>query len=522
MANDPLGQSPIVDPNLPDPLDPTTPLDDTDALDQQPNQTPLDTLNDILDKGQDAKNTFDDVKDLKEKVQKWRGKGSQGGAEGAEALGESAAAGGAEGAAAGEAAASTAVKGGAEQALKKEAVAAGRSGWLNATKGKIAEGQAKIAARQAARTAEKQVAKQAGKQLGKAAAKYGAKAAARWAAEAASGLADAGLSWILLAADVLLTAGYAILKKYGKYIAAGAAVFIALPGLIFAFYFGSIGATLTAGSPAEKAQTVVALALGADPSSSREVIIKAADVMKNRLTDIIKLLPGGAPAVAIAQGVQAKLLELTKVADQPEQRKVLMADINADLKKISDAHPDVLFNSGSCADLKPYIDSGKFKDTRPGRMKDMQTIWKGVLNRGNHREVTKDEEGPIPANPRLCNVLKFILNNGFTLESATLTYGHRQYSQPKKGIESQHYYGEAVDLAQINGVYGGSKWQEETRKLQQLLSDHAKELHIYELWGPHAISIDNCSKTTRRIGGHDDHIHIGIANTSKDQSGACK
>ncbi len=518
MANDP-----VTNPDLDSQLGPSVTPDETDILDQQPDQTPIDSLNDILDSGQNAKDTFDDVKDLKEKVQKWRGKGAEKAVEGAETAGETAVTGGAEGAAVGteaatatEAAAGTAAKSGAKQALKNETVAAGRSGWLNATKGKIAEGQAKVAARQAARTAERQAVKQAGK----AAAKYGAKAAARWAAEAASGLADAGLSWILLAADVLLTAAYALIKKYGKYIAAGAAVFIALPGLIFAFYFGSIGATLTAGTPAEKAQTIVALALGADPSSGREIIIKAADLMKERLTGIIKLLPGGAPAIAIADGIQAKLLELTKIADQPEQRKILMADINADLKKISDAHPDVLFSSGTCADLKPYIDTGKFKDTRPGRMKDMQTIWKGVLNRGNHREITKDEEGPIPANPRLCSVIKFILDNGFTLESATITYGHRQYSQPKRNIESQHYYGEAIDLAVINGVYGGKKWQEETRKLQQLLSENAKSLYLYELWGPHAISIDNCSPTTRRIGGHDDHIHIGIANASK--SGACK
>jgi hypothetical protein len=506
MANEPL--DPTINPS-PD-LEP-----EQNPVDQQSsqNQTPIDTLNDILDMGDDAQDTFNQVKDLSKKAKEWTGKGAKTAETGVEGAAEA----GAEAAVATEAAEGATLAAGktAGKNAAKGTIERGAEARLRWARTKIAEGRAKVAARQATRRAERVAAKQAGKQIGKAAAKYGAKAASRWAIEAASGLADAGISWLLLAADVILTAAWAVIKKYGKYIAAFAAVMIALPGLIFFFAFASIGATLTAGTPAEKAQTVVALALGADPTSTREVIITAANTMKDRLTGIIRLLPGGDAAVTIAQGVQAKLTELVKVADQPEQRRVLMAEINTDLQKISAAHPDVLYGSGSCAELKPYIDSGKFKEDRPGRKKDMQTIWKGILNRGNHGTVPKSEEGPIPANPRLCTVIKFILDNGFTLGSATITYGHRKYSQPARKIISQHYVGEAIDLALVNGVAGGAKWQEETRRLQQLLQDNAKALHLYELWGPQAISIDNCSKTTRRISGHDDHIHLGIANDEK-------
>lgn len=486
MANEPL---PTPD-QIPDP-DLTPQPDSLDQQPIQPSQTPLDSLNDVLDMGEDIRDTVEQVKDVAQKAKELTGKGAK--------------------------VAEKGVEEGAEKALENEAVAQGRSGWLNGAKKKVAEGRAKVAARQAARKAEKAAAKQAGKQVGKAAAKYGAKAAARWAAEAASGLADAGLSWLLLAADVLLTAAYALVKKYGKYIVVFGAVMLALPGIIFLFYFGAIGATLTAGSPVEKAQTVVALALGADPNSTREVIITAANTMKERLTGIIKLMPNGAAAVVIAEGVQTKLAELIKVADQPEKRKALMAEINTDLKKISDAHPDLIYSKGNCADLQKYLDSGQLSEYRPDRRgKDLKTIVNGFVTRGGTTRMPKEEVGQrVPVNPRLCNVMIFLMDNGFKIGSVTMAWGHKKYvGDGSKRIVSQHYVGEGIDLALINGSGSpnSSKWQADTKRMQTLLQQNAKQLQIYQLIGPHQVGLRHCAITTYTDSDHRDHVHIGVAN----------
>ncbi len=312
MANDTSG------PGAPGSLDdllnqPSTeplsqPADDPSQNDQSqavaPDQTPIDTLNDALDMGEDIKDTVDQVKDLKNNI---TGKGAKGAEEAVEK--------GAEGAA------KSGVKEGAGQATRKELSSAGRSSWLQATKSKIAEGQAKIAARQTARQAEKAALKQGGKQLGKAAAKYGAKAAARWAAEAASGLADAGLSWILLAADVLLTAAYALLKKYGKYIFVFAAVLIAIPGLIFFFIFASIGATLLPNSAADKNELQLTRAFAGDVFETRQVTLRLVDSEIARygiIKDNLKSFSEGAPADAGAQAdeIVKQLKDLKLVVDK--------------------------------------------------------------------------------------------------------------------------------------------------------------------------------------------------------------
>lgn len=326
-------------PNLPESPDPNDPLnrmgyqeesnaeqrlainenDSDQGVDTVSGQTPLDTLNDVLDMGEDVKDTVNQVKDLKEKFGKkpsvegleeaaTEGTAASEGAI-AESAGTTAAKSGAKKAGA------TAAKGGAEKALEQEAVQAGRTGWLHATRGKIAEGQAKIAARQAARKTEQAAAKQAGKQLGKAAAKYGTKAAARWAAEAASGLADAGLSWLLLAADLLVTAAYAFLKKYGKYIVVGAAVLITLPGLIFFLVFASIGATKLPGSDLDRQQVQLASAFAGDVFETRQVTTRIIDSEVNRygvIKENLKEFATGAPSDASAQAdrIIAKLKEL--------------------------------------------------------------------------------------------------------------------------------------------------------------------------------------------------------------------
>jgi len=296
-------------------------IDDFDGTADAANQTPLDTLNDALDMGEDIKDTVDQAKNLGEKVKEWRGKGAEEAGKTAEGAAESGATTGAKAGA----------KEGAEQAARQEATAAGRTGWLQATKGKIADGQAKVAARQAARTAEKQALKQGGKQLGKAAAKYGAKAAARWTVEAASGLADAGLSWVLLAADVLLTATYALLKKYGKYVAAALIALMVLPGLLLALFFGALGSTSLPNTPTEKAQVSLTSAFAGQENLKTEKLIELAKSEKARYVTIQRLVNEKEPASSAA--VKTKIAAIEKLIDEVikvgdnDQRQALIKQI---------------------------------------------------------------------------------------------------------------------------------------------------------------------------------------------------
>ncbi len=286
-------------------------IDDTD-YDGAPNQTPIDTLNDVLDTGEDIKDNIDQIKDLKNRFSpKSSAEGTpigEGGvAEGAasaEGAAGAATTTGAEGAVGAEQAAGHVGKniatGSAEKTLENQAVASSRSGWLKSARNKIADGRAKVAARQAARQAEKAAAKQ----VGKAAAKWGAKAAARWTAEAASGLATAGTGWLLLAADLLLSAAYAGIKKYGKYIFAVGALLIALPGILFLLYYLAVLGKIAPNSPAEQNQISLTTAFAGDVFETRKVSLRLIESEIARyeiIKENLQKYSTSAPADATAQ-----------------------------------------------------------------------------------------------------------------------------------------------------------------------------------------------------------------------------
>jgi hypothetical protein len=53
--------------------------------------------------------------------------------------------------------------------------------------------------------------------------------------------------------------------------------------------------------------------------------------------------------------------------------------------------------------------------------------------------------------------------------------------------------------------------------MQTLLQQHAKELKIYQLIGPHSIGVQRCGSSSYTDSDHRDHIHIGIAAERHEQ-----
>jgi|GEM_PF-5268737 len=377
-----------------------------------------------------------------------------------------------------------------------------KGSWMRGVQRKILQGRMKVkAAQRAALTTARQAAARMAVRRGVAGA------TGRLVAALLSEAMIPVIGWIMAA----LTALWVLFKtKLGKWILIGLMILMMLPGIFFIMSFGAIGAVLTPSSPAEKAQATQAMALSGDPGAKREVIINSAESMKKKLGDLKNLATkkyDAGKATAAKQSIDTlitKLDQLIKAPDNAVERKKLFDQINADLKTLSATYPELLISAGNCGDLQKFVDEKKFSDPRANRMLDIKSLPKGTLHRNDGAQ--------IPANPKLCNVLVFILSNGFSLGSATIANGHKKMTA--SGHVSQHWVGEAIDLAMINGVGspGSARWQSETKRLQKLLQDNAGPLGIYELWGPHNTSIDNCKPTTRRIGGHNDHIHLGVTN----------
>ena len=171
--------------------------------------------------------------------------------------------------------------------------------------------------------------------------------------------------------------------------------------------------------------------------------------------------------------------------------------------------PEIFLVGGSCADTAQYIANGSIKINAAV---DAKLLPDGQL---------KNKSGQtINASPKLCNILVFLVKSGYKIGAITLSNNHTQFVMKRlpnggrvsTGRTSEHYLGRAADIAIINGasLRGGGKWLESSRAVMQLLRDNKDTLGLYDSWGPTDLSIDNGKLTSKRIGGHDNHIHLSV------------
>lgn len=134
---------------------------------------------------------------------------------------------------------------------------------------------------------EKKVAQKVGQQavsqVGKTVAKKGASMAARWGAEAATGAADAGISWAILAADIVISSALYIGKKYGGYIIVGLAVLLMMPVIVLSILFFKTGLSIFPSSGAEKTAASALATLAGSAKAGAELIVKVGEYNKDRL-----------------------------------------------------------------------------------------------------------------------------------------------------------------------------------------------------------------------------------------------
>ena len=107
--------------------------------------------------------------------------------------------------------------------------------------------------------------------------------------------------------------------------------------------------------------------------------------------------------------------------------------------------------------------------------------------------------------PRLLTLLLYLGENHREITVTSLISGHGYYARP--GVPSAHVFGEAVDIASIDGlpVFGnqqpGSVVERTVREILGLPSELQPEqlISLYEMGGPSFAAAD-----------HDDHIHVGF------------
>ncbi|MEX1123567.1 MAG: hypothetical protein WEC81_00060 [Patescibacteria group bacterium] len=350
------------------------------------------------------------------------------------------------------------------------------------------------------------------------AAKQGAKVAGKAAGQAAKAAAQA-------TAQAVRAAVAATSEIWGPVLIVILIIVVIVAVIFILFSFSKGTGKGPAQYPAtayDQTQIVSLLAVSSDSNATREKVLTEINKMEERLNGLksdarkkynaTKAQAAGAEIDIIIEQINL----LKPVADDPVGRKTIIDKINISLGSLAIKYPELLFSAGNCGDLQSYIDGGQFVIARSP---ERSTIAKGYLVRGGHSSIARSEQGQVQINPKLCNVILFVLKNGYDIGGVTLTFGHRKYSSGT--TFSQHYVAEAIDIASLNGAsFGSAKWKSQSSTLMQLLQQNYKQLGIWELWGPTNFSVNDCKTTGQTIGGHDNHIHLGVTNPTKEQ--ACR
>jgi hypothetical protein len=109
--------------------------------------------------------------------------------------------------------------------------------------------------------------------------------------------------------------------------------------------------------------------------------------------------------------------------------------------------------------------------------------------------------------------MEYLADNGFRLTITSLKCGHGKYTT--SGYVSEHYYGDAMDIAQVNGIpiLGNQGKGTITEAVIKTL------LQLQGSMEPHQIiSLMNLGGPSFAMADHADHIHVGWIPLGTDGS----
>ncbi|MDO8650176.1 MAG: hypothetical protein Q7K33_02590 [Candidatus Berkelbacteria bacterium] len=347
---------------------------------------------------------------------------------------------------------------------------------------------------------------------GQAAATVGGEAAA--AAGAAEAGATVGSVVPVVGTAIGLAVGWLVGKLLPKainfiknnwtkpvYVIAGVFLLLAIPfGLI-----GLKGGGQYPSTQAQQQQATLVSAIAGDLIAGKKVTQEGVDKIKGYYRDLVQTARSKNAAKAAEAEKRFKALgdqldQLINLSGDPQKK--LLAQIKAEEKQIFKDFPDLFPVGGTCAELKPFIDSGQFKIGSVNGKSNAKNVVEGVL---------ANKIGEVwPASPGLCATLVYLLKNGVKIGTNTFSLGHEKYSGNKTSgtTISQHWCGEAIDIQSIDGVHVGKN--EPTRKAMQLIKQGwMAKVGAHESFGPfYDLQLNDGRSYSKDIGGHDDHIHL--------------
>ena len=341
-----------------------------------------------------------------------------------------------------------------------------------------------------------QVAKGARGELGGATLKAGAKLGGKVGARLIPVLGE-----VLIALDIkkLLTN-----KKFWAWVVGIIATIILLISLPL-LLIGGKGAGQYPSTQAQQQQATLVSAVAGDLVAGRKVTQEGVHKIKGYYRDLVQAARDKNAAKAAEAEKRFKALgdqldQLINLSGDPQKK--LLAQINAEEKQIFKDYSALFPVGGTCAELKPFIDSGQFKIGSVNGKSNAKNVVEGVL---------ANKIGEVwPASPGLCATLIYLLKNGVKIGTNTFSLGHEKYSGNKTSgtTISQHWCGEAIDIQSIDGVHVGKN--DPTRKAMQLIKrGWMAKVGAYESFGPfYDLQLNDGKSYLKDIGGHDDHIHL--------------
>lgn len=298
------------------------------------------------------------------------------------------------------------------------------------------------------------------------------------------------------------------IKKYIKPILAGGAILLMMPIIIISLLLANQLAIL-ARTVQQVGQTIVLAGKLSNPVTAIAYLLEVFNGSEKKLDTQIGTIYANDPAKAAqarqdVQAIRPYVQHVKQAENDPVNRKKAADELKAKVGEFANKYPLLISSGGSCADTKQYIDSGALKINAP---EDARLLPMGRL---------KNIDGvPINANPRLCNALVYLASKGYKLGSITISNNHVKYvklSQSSGKLKvSQHYRGEAFDIVTINGIGGRNpRWGAISKQVMQDLRDNRAQLHVYDLWGPFPLSVNDGKLTDHTISGHKTHIHVSF------------
>lgn len=382
--------------------------------------------------------------------------------------------------------------------------------------------------KQGAAAAKRKVATQGAEGLAKAGAKTAATTAAKTGATAATLGAEAAagpVGWVAGAITVLSIIGKPLINfvknnwQYAVYAVAALLLLLAIPfGLL-----GGKGSPQYPATAAEKNQAVVAAALAGNLVAGRQVTQKSADEIKAHYKDLVKLAKPEKKAEVEKRTNEIAVLLDQLVSLSGDPQKKLLTQIKEKEKSLMDKYSELFAETGTCADLAPFIASGQF---RVGSGPNAKNI---ILGKMAIKASSKTE----PASQGLCKMLVLALKSGYKIHTDTLSYGHPILT--KKGNRSDHTCGAAIDINYVNADASGTfdrkhhadNGNPDIGKLAKLWYDAglAGTIYVKQMIVPSAFKQfgmkDNQQKTnySRALqDDHEDHIHLA----GQLEPGACQ